>query len=262
MTSPSATAVRDDPAAGPPALEARHVGHRFGARQALADVSLIVPRGRLVALLGPNGAGKTTFFAVLTRLYDNRAGPSGSSATTCGERPRPRSPRWASSSRAARSTRISPSARTSATTPPSTVLPFRAARGRIEELSSASALPTASTTRFRTLSGGQARRVEIARALVHRPRLLLLDEPTVGLDLESRAGIASAVRALVRDEDLSALWATHLFDEVQPGDAVSVLHRGRIVAEGQAGEIAARTGGSLEAAFRELTATEAEGAPA
>ena len=88
--------------------------------------------------------------------------------------------------------------------------------------------------KVRTLSGGQARRVEIARALVHRPRLLLLDEPTVGLDLESRAGIASAVRTLVRDEDLSALWATHLFDEVQPDDAVSVLHRGRVAAEGEA----------------------------
>ncbi|HEX2726711.1 MAG TPA: ATP-binding cassette domain-containing protein, partial [Beijerinckiaceae bacterium] len=57
-----------------PALETARVGHRFGARQVLADVSLTVPRGRFVALLGPNGAGKTTFFSILTRLYHNRAG--------------------------------------------------------------------------------------------------------------------------------------------------------------------------------------------
>ena len=88
--------------------------------------------------------------------------------------------------------------------------------------------------KVRTLSGGQARRVEIARALVHRPRLLLLDEPTVGLDLASRADIVATVRRLVAEEGLSVLWATHLFDEVEPEDEVYVLHRGRVVAHGNA----------------------------
>src|SRR5438874_1321045 len=65
--------------------------------------------------------------------------------------------------------------------------------------------------KVRTLSGGQSRRIEIARSLIHRPDMLLLDEPTVGLDLESRADIVAIVRALVREEGLSVLWATHIF---------------------------------------------------
>ena len=104
-----------------------------------------------------------------------------------------------------------------------------------------------------TLSGGQARRVEIVRALVHAPRLLLLDEPTVGLDLEARASIVETVRALVRDDGLSVLWATHLFDEIEPDDAVYVLHTGRIVAQGTAGGRAVRIDGTLAAGLRVLT---------
>ncbi len=72
--------------------------------------------------------------------------------------------------------------------------------------------------RIRTLSGGQSRRVEIARSLIHAPRLLILDEPTVGLDLRSRTDILSIVRGLVRDEGLAVLWATHIFEEVDPED--------------------------------------------
>ena len=79
----------------------------------------------------------------------------------------------------------------------------------------------------RSLSGGQMRRIEIARALLHRPPLLLLDEATVGLDVQSRAGILANVRDLVRTEGISVFWATHLIDEVDEGDHVVVLVRGQ-----------------------------------
>src|ERR1700748_843250 len=84
----------------------------------------------------------------------------------------------------------------------------------------------------RNLSGGQMRRVEIARALLHRPRLLVLDEPTVGLDIKSRADILGYVRGLVVKDGVSALWATHLIDEVADDDDVIVLHQGRVLAHG------------------------------
>ncbi|MEG9526262.1 MAG: ATP-binding cassette domain-containing protein, partial [Hyphomicrobiales bacterium] len=107
--------------------------------------------------------------------------------------------------------------------------------------------------KVRTLSGGQSRRIEIARSLIHRPDLLLLDEPTVGLDLESRADIVAIVRALVREEGLSVLWATHIFEEIAPEDDAVVLHRGRIIARGRAGDIGS-PGESLADAFRRLVA--------
>ena len=79
----------------------------------------------------------------------------------------------------------------------------------------------------RSLSGGQMRRIEIARALLHRPPLLLLDEATVGLDVQSRAGILATIRKLVETDGISVFWATHLIDEVEDGDHVVVLRQGR-----------------------------------
>ena len=79
----------------------------------------------------------------------------------------------------------------------------------------------------RSLSGGQMRRIEIARALLHRPPLLLLDEATVGLDVQSRAGILANIRGLVATEGISVFWATHLIDEVDDSDHVVVLRRGQ-----------------------------------
>ncbi|MBV8537370.1 MAG: ATP-binding cassette domain-containing protein, partial [Alphaproteobacteria bacterium] len=107
----------------------------------------------------------------------------------------------------------------------------------------------------RTLSGGQRRRVEIARALVHEPKLLLLDEPTVGLDIASRQFLLDHVRMLCREEGLAVLWATHLIDEVDASARVIVLHRGRVLAEGPVPEVIRQANASsMREAFDTLTA--------
>jgi ABC-2 type transport system ATP-binding protein len=111
----------------------------------------------------------------------------------------------------------------------------------------------------RRLSGGQMRRIEIARALLHRPRVLVLDEPTVGLDVASRSAILRHVRSLVRDRGVAVLWATHLLDEVASDDAVVVLHRGRVLAAGDVPEVVASTGSAdMRSAFIALTGSAAE----
>jgi ABC-2 type transport system ATP-binding protein len=110
----------------------------------------------------------------------------------------------------------------------------------------------------RTLSGGYRRRVEIARALMHRPRLLVLDEPTVGLDIDSRRDIVAHVHALCREEGLAVLWTTHLIDEVWPGDRVVILHRGRVRAAGAVEGVTAEAGtADLAEAYLKLTARAA-----
>jgi len=108
--------------------------------------------------------------------------------------------------------------------------------------------------RLRTLNGGHRRRLEIARALLHGPAVLLLDEPTVGLDVATRRTITDHVHALCGQTGVAVLWATHLVDEVRDGDAVVVLHRGRIAARGSASDIVAQAGApDLVSAFSRLT---------
>ena len=94
-------------------------------------------------------------------------------------------------------------------------------------------------SKVRDLSGGQMRRLEIARALLHRPRLLLLDEATVGLDVKARADILNHVRRLVTEQGIGVLWATHLFDEIGSSDDLVVLHQGRVLAQGQVARVIA-----------------------
>ncbi|MGL4279731.1 MAG: ABC transporter ATP-binding protein, partial [Albidovulum sp.] len=93
-------------------------------------------------------------------------------------------------------------------------------------------------------------RMEIARALIHRPSVLLLDEPTVGLDAATRAAITDHVHGLAADDGLTVLWATHLTDEVRPADQLVILHRGRVLHDGEAGE-------GVTERFLKLTGAEA-----
>ncbi|CAA2144626.1 MULTISPECIES: ABC transporter ATP-binding protein [Methylobacterium] len=235
------------------ALDVAGVSHRFGARAALSDVSIRVERGRFMALLGPNGAGKTTLFSVITRLYASQDGRVSIFGHGLDREP----------SRALARLGVVFQARTLDTdlTVEQNLLYHaslhgiarRAAKARIAALLARVGLSDRRDDKVRTLSGGQSRRIEIARSLVHEPKLLLLDEPTVGLDLESRADIVAIVRALVREEGLSVLWATHIFEEIDGADDAVVLHKGRIVARGTADSIA-QGDETLEAAFRRLVA--------
>jgi ABC-2 type transport system ATP-binding protein len=108
----------------------------------------------------------------------------------------------------------------------------------------------------RNLSGGQSRRGEIARSLMHRPGCLLLDEPTVGLDIGSRESVIGIVRGLVRRHGLGVLWATHLIDEIAETDLIVVLHKGKVMFSGRLPGFLAETGAkSARDAFRLVTGT-------
>ena len=107
---------------------------------------------------------------------------------------------------------------------------------------------------MRELSGGNRRKVELVRALLHQPRLLLMDEPTVGLDPKSRRDLLAAIRADVVARGSSVLWATHLVEEAEAADRVVVLHRGKLLADGTPAAVTAALGGpTLEEAFIRAT---------
>jgi ABC-2 type transport system ATP-binding protein len=113
--------------------------------------------------------------------------------------------------------------------------------------------------RVRALNGGHRRRVEIARSLLHSPKLLLLDEPTIGLDHPTRRAIVRHVHELAKRDNIGVLWATHLFDEVEPDDDLVVIDRGKIVARGTTTSVVAETGAKdLAGAFRLLIGGESE----
>lgn len=242
-----------------PAIRVVKVGHAFGARKALDDVSLEVPQGAFVALLGLNGAGKTTLFSLLTRLYDNVSGTIEIMGQDLRRRP------------TAALGRLGVVFQARTLDPDLTVLQnfvYHAAlhgfgrteaKRRAEELLERVSLRDRMGEKVRGLSGGQARRVEIARSLLHDPRVVILDEPTVGLDIAARQEIVSLVRRLVEEDGLSVLWATHLFDEVRPDDPIVLLHRGKVLARGRTADLCAQAGAeTLQAAFRSITGTRAE----
>ncbi|TPE52132.1 ATP-binding cassette domain-containing protein [Amaricoccus solimangrovi] len=238
------------------ALTVGGVSHSFGALRALDDVSLTVPRGRFVALLGVNGAGKTTLFSLITRLYNSRSGHIAVLGHDLRTDPGP--------ALAALGVVFQSRALDADLTVAQNLgyhaalhgMARGAARSRAREVLAAVGLSEKHDARVATLSGGQTRRAEIARALMHRPALLLLDEATAGLDVRARAEVGRLVRDLVAREGMGVLWATHIFEEIEPEDRVVVLHRGRVRAEASAAEIAGDKG--LAPAFLDLTGAAGE----
>jgi ABC-2 type transport system ATP-binding protein len=254
LHNPAATLT---PTTQTPALEITGVSHNFGTNTVLDEVSLSVPPGAMVVLLGLNGAGKSTLFALITRLYDNVSG----SIKILGDDVR-RKPTLA-----LQRLGVVFQSRTLDTDLTLTQnLTYHAAlhglSGRVARERAAQALDIVglsgkANATVRTLSGGQARRVEIARSLLHQPGLLLLDEATVGLDIGSRESVLSIVRNLAASQKLGVLWATHLIDEVAATDLVVVLHKGRVLYNGSVpGLLASTAAPTLSAAFRTMTGTE------
>jgi ABC-2 type transport system ATP-binding protein len=237
-----------------PALAVRNLSHAYGARKALDDVSLNVARGAFAVLLGLNGAGKSTLFSLATGLYGARKGAVEIMGFDIAKAP----------GEALRRLGVVFQARTLDFELSLTqnllyhaalhgIGPSEGERLASEALARAG-LAERAREKARDLSGGQMRRVEIARALLHKPSLLLLDEPTVGLDIRARADILAHVRALVAQENLAVLWTTHLIDEVEPKDQVIVLHQGCVLADGTAADIVAAQGAdSIGGAFEKLT---------
>jgi ABC-2 type transport system ATP-binding protein len=238
----------------PDALAVNGLSHRIGERVVLQDVALTVPAGRLVTLLGPNGAGKTTLLSLVTRLY---AAQQGSIAVFGHDVRKESSVALSMMGVVFQQRAIDPdlTARQNLSYHAALHgLPRRVAKARIAAELERMGLAKEADRKIRTLSGGESRRIEIARALLHNPQLLLCDEATVGLDVRSRADILSDVRGLVRDRGMAVLWATHLIDEVEPDDLIVILHRGRVLRQGRASEIAAALGADgLNDAFRRVT---------
>jgi ABC-2 type transport system ATP-binding protein len=262
--APSASQTPPDPrprrdAAVIPALSIADVSHSYGPRRALIDINFTVAPASFTALLGLNGAGKSTLFSLVTRLFGIQAGRIGIFGHDIGRAPGEAlrllgvvfQPRTLDLDLSVTQNLLYHAALHG--------IARREARLRSDEVLSRIGLADRAGSKVRDLSGGQMRRLEIARALLHRPRLLLLDEATVGLDVKARADILSHVRQLVTEQGIGVLWATHLFDEVMPGDDLVVLHQGRILARGLVERVVAEAkADNLHSAFMQLTGTGAE----
>jgi ABC-2 type transport system ATP-binding protein len=241
------------------ALEVEHLSFSYGARPALRDLSFRIRPGEFAVLLGPNGAGKSTLFALVTRLFE---APAGAAIRVFG------APLRGQPGRAL--ARLGVVFQQPTLDPDLSVrenllyhaalhgLPGAEARQRLTRELARIGLAERARDRVRNLSGGQRRRAEIARALLTQPALLLLDEPTVGLDAASRGFLLDHVRRLCREDGLAVLWATHLIDEVTEEARVLVLQAGETRADGSVAELLAVTGAaSVAGAFARLTGTAA-----
>jgi ABC-2 type transport system ATP-binding protein len=238
-----------------PMLDVQGLVKRYGARAALDGLSFSLPGGSFTALLGPNGAGKSTLFQVLTGLFTADAGQ----AQVAGHSLRHEAVRALAhigvvfqqmsldlDLSVERNLRFHADLHG---------LPRATASERIAAACEAAGLTPDLGRAVRELSGGNRRKVELVRALLHHPGLLLMDEPTVGLDPKSRRDLHKSVMADVRQRGSAVLWATHLVEEAEGADRVIVLHQGRLLADGTPAEVtAALGGGTLEEAFIRATA--------
>ncbi len=242
-----------------PVLSVTNLEKAYGRVKALNGVDLTIREGEFVALLGPNGAGKSTLLQLLTGLFSQDSGQIKILGVDLRTNP------------------IRALANIGVVFQQPTVdmelsvranllfhsdlhgIPRKIARPRIAEALERFGLTDRAGDRARTLSGGNRRRVELARALLHEPKILLMDEATVGLDPASRHAILQDILRLKDERKLGVLWTTHLVDEVEDADRVVVLHRGRILFDGTGPGLAEREQlASIEDAFLQMTGGPAE----
>ena len=245
----------------PSAIECHALTKHYGTVQALKGINLRVGRGEMFALLGPNGAGKTTLFSLLATLRS----PSSGSAQVLGYD--------IMSERAAIRRRMGIVFQESAIDQRLPVrdnlllmglfygLSLTAARHRSIEVLETLGLQGLGARPAQTLSGGQRRRVELARALVAKPDLLFLDESTLGLDVDARRSFWAEIRSFVHAGG-TVFFTTHYMEEADVADRIALMDGGQIIAIGSPQDLKKRVGGGVillhteddEAVFRWFTA--------
>lgn len=238
-------------------IRARELAKNFGTISAVQGISFEVAEGEIFAFLGPNGAGKTTTIKMLTTLLK----PSSGSVELDGLNP-------ATQQHEARK-RFGIVFQDSSTDDDLTAyenmdfhgvlynVPKRIRAERIEELLRLFELWDRRDHQVKHFSGGMRRRLEIARGFLHTPKILFLDEPTLGLDPQTRNQLWSHVKKLNRTENVTVFLTTHYMEEAERvAHRIAIMDHGRIVAQGTSAELKEQTGAdSLEKAFLALTGT-------
>jgi ABC-2 type transport system ATP-binding protein len=248
------TDQRADPQSQPPALLLDNVVKTYGPIRAVDGVSLRAHAGEFIALLGPNGAGKSTLFQLLSGLF---TADSGRIEVMGHDMSRDPVPALAGLGIVFQQPTLDLELSVTANLLFHAGLhgmPRATALRRIAEELVALGLKERADDKTAQLSGGNRRRVELARALLHEPRLLLMDEPTVGLDPASRSDLLKQLLILRRERQVAILWATHLCDEVPDADRVIVLHRGKVLSDTTPAKLVATSGqATIEEAFLAMT---------
>lgn len=228
----------------PAVLHASDLHKAYNGKPALKGVSVALRPGEMVALLGPNGAGKSTLLQLLTGLFT----PDQGSITVLGHDMRAHPARALAGlgvvfQQSALDLDLSVMANLLFHTDLHGI-PRKTARERIDTQLTAIGLQDQAKAVVRSLSGGTRRKVELVRALLHAPRLLLMDEATVGLDPASRQQLLDTVRGLCNTQGLAVLWATHLIEEVKTADRLLLLHQGTVRFDGRIDDFMAAAEGS------------------
>ncbi len=237
-----------------PALLLDNVVKTYGAIRAVDGVTCAASAGEFIALLGPNGAGKTTLFQLLSGLF---VPDSGRIEIMGHDMLRDPVPALAMLGIVFQQ----PTLDLELTVTGNLLfhaglhgIPRAVAKRRIEKVLARIGLAERAHDKAAQLSGGNRRRVELARALLHEPRVLLMDEATVGLDPASRSDLLKLILSLRAERSVAVLWATHLCDEVPNADRVVVLHHGKILADTTPTRLVASAGtATIEQAFLAMT---------
>lgn len=227
------------------AVAARNLTYRYGERVALDDLSFEVAEGELFGLLGPNGGGKTTLFRVLSTLVPPQEGEA-----TVGGRDVRADPDGVRGVLGV--TFQSPSLDAKLTVGENLThhghlygLRGTVLRDRLAAVAERLGVADRMKDLAGGLSGGLKRRVEIAKGLLHDPRVLLLDEPSTGLDPTARFALWDLLRDLQREDGVTTLVTTHLMEEAERCDRLAILDAGRLVAEGEPDALRAAVGGDV-----------------
>jgi ABC-2 type transport system ATP-binding protein len=236
-------------------IEARNVVKDFGEIKAVADISFEVKSGEIFAFLGPNGAGKSTTISMLTTMLRPTSGKlmlNGHDVTK----------EQAGARKSFGIVFQDPALEEELTAYENMLvhavlygIPKSEQKRRIEELLRLVDLWDRRDSYVKTYSGGMRRRLEIARGLLHHPKILFLDEPTLGLDTQTRNLLWEYVEKLSRHEGMTIFFTTHYLDEAEAvADRIAIIDHGKIVATGTVKELTKQTGQkTLEEAYLELT---------